>query len=115
MPITFRTYRTIFSQDQAPILAIPRMIRDISYRLGLHSRAAMAFIVGTMIFIWAFPTLGSAMTAYSINVKAFANSTDGNLVPFNSFRQVLYVTHDGQPYNLTNEYTLTWKVHGSGG
>lgn len=75
----------------------------------------MAFIVGTMIFIWAFPTLGSAMTAYSTNVKAFVNSTDGILVPFNSFRQVLYVIHDGQRINLTVGNALTWKVHGSGG
>ncbi|KAH7092084.1 hypothetical protein FB567DRAFT_625156 [Paraphoma chrysanthemicola] len=111
-PITFRTYRTIFIQDQSLGLAIPRMIRDFSQRLGLHSTTAMVFIIWTMTFIWIFPTLGSAMTAYSSNVKAFINATDSKLVPFDSFRQVLFVIHDGSRINMTDGIGLTWKFYG---
>ncbi|KAH7068137.1 hypothetical protein BKA63DRAFT_521202 [Paraphoma chrysanthemicola] len=111
-PITFRTYRTIFLQDQSLGLAIPRMIRDFSQRMSLHSTTAMVFIIWTMTFIWIFPTLGSAMTAYSSNVKAFINATDSKLVPFDSFRQVLFIIHDGARINLTDGYALTWKFYG---
>jgi hypothetical protein len=106
-PITFRTYRTIFWQDQT-ILAIPRITRDFSSRLGLHSRLAMTFIVSTMIFIWTFPTLGSAMTGYSANVQAFVKVRDGNLVPFNTFRRVYFIIHDGNRVNKTDDFPVIY-------
>jgi hypothetical protein len=83
------------------------MIRDFSARLSLHSRVAMTFIVSTMIFVWSFPTLGSAMTGYRANLQAFINGTDGNLVPFNSFRKVYYIVHDGKRINKTDDFAVT--------
>jgi hypothetical protein len=105
-PVTYRTYQTIFSQDQT-LLAISRIIRDFSTRLNLQSRVAMTFIVSTMIFVWSFPTLGSAMTGYTANLQAFVNATDGNLVQFSSFRKVYYIVHDGKRINKTNDFAVT--------
>lgn len=106
MPVTFATYRTIFLQDQAPIFAIPRLIRDFSTRLALHSRFAMTFMIISMIFIWAFPTLGSAMTGYSSNVKPFVPDAENNLISFGKFSHHLYTIHDGKRINQSNEYMV---------
>lgn len=67
----------------------------------------MTFMVSTMIFVWLFPTLGSAMTGYSANLQAFVNATDGNLVPFSSFRKVYYIVHDGKRINKTDGFAVT--------
>lgn len=106
MPVTFRTYRTFFLQDQAPLFAIPNLIRDFSTRLALHSRIAMTFIVSTMIFLFTFPTLVSAMTGYQSNVKAFVPDTDGNFMAFSGFVHHLYTIHDGDRINQTKEFVV---------
>jgi hypothetical protein len=106
-PVTFGTYRIILWQDPS-IWAITRIIRDFSFRLGMHSRLAMTFMVWTMIFISVFPTLGSAMTGYGANVQAFVNSTDGNLVPFYAFQRVYYIIHDGKRLNKTDDFRVTY-------
>jgi hypothetical protein len=70
----------------------------------------MTFMVSTMIFISAFPTLGSAMTGYVANVQAFVNVTDGNLVPFNTFLKVCFIIHDGHRINQTDEFLVPCEV-----
>jgi hypothetical protein len=66
----------------------------------------MIFMVSTMIFICAFPTLGSAMTGYSANVKAFVKVTDDNLVAFDTFRRASFVIHDGRRVNQTDDFIV---------
>ncbi|KAF2621982.1 hypothetical protein BU25DRAFT_219774 [Macroventuria anomochaeta] len=106
-PVTFNTYRTVFLQNGSLILGIPRIIRDFCRRRGLHSRFAMVFIVLTMIFILIFPTLGSAMTGYSGNVKPYVPDLDGNFIPFNNFSIVLYTIHDGKRIGQTDDFHAT--------
>lgn len=105
-PVTFRTYRTVFLQDQSLLFAIPHMIRDFMYRYALHSKIAMIFMILTMAFTLAFPTFASAMTGYSGNVKAYVNSTDSNFVPLDAFSFVTYVIHDGSRINKNDDYLV---------
>ena len=106
-PVTFNTYRTVFLQNESLVLGIPRIIRDFCRRRGLHSRFAMVFIVLTMVFILIFPTLGSAMTGYSGNVKPYVPDLDGNFIPFNNFSIVLYTIHDGKRIGQTDDFHAT--------
>ncbi|CAO2653004.1 Nn.00g024150.m01.CDS01 [Neocucurbitaria sp. VM-36] len=107
-PVSFLTYRTVFLQDQSLVVAIPRIIRDFSFRLRLKSKAAMFFMITTMTFILAFPTFGSAMTGYSGNVKPFVPDQSGNFVPFESFQFLLYVIHDGWRINKTGKLDVSY-------
>lgn len=113
-PVTFNTYRTIFLQSEPSILAITRTIRDFIYRLGLHSRVTMLFMVFTMIFVFAFPTFASAMTGYQGKVQAFINDSNGNLVPFNDFRHLAYIIHDGKRINMTDDQPLSYDFRPGG-
>jgi hypothetical protein len=84
-----------------------RMIRDFTRRHRLVSRPAMVFMIMTMLYILAFPTFGSAMTGYSANVQAFVEDHSKNYVPYNSFRYLFYVIHDGERVGLSNDYPVT--------
>lgn len=106
-PVTFNTYRTVFLHTEPSIVGIPRIIRDFTLRLRLHSTVAMVFMIATMAYILAFPTLGSAMTGYSGNVKSFVPDHNGNYIAFESFRLNTYVIHDGWRINQTANFTVT--------
>jgi hypothetical protein len=106
-PITFTTYRIIFVQNVSVLFAIPRIIRDFVSRRGLNSKAAMCFMVFTMLFTLIFPTLGGAMTGYSGNVAPYVPDSDGNFIPYNNFNIALYTIHDGDRINQTKEYAIT--------
>ncbi|KAH7385960.1 hypothetical protein BKA66DRAFT_569276 [Pyrenochaeta sp. MPI-SDFR-AT-0127] len=104
MPITFDTYRIIFLQNDSLISGIPCMIRDFTSRLRLRSRSAMIFIIATSLYILTFPTLGSAMTGYSANVRSYIPDRDGNYVPFEKFRMTSYIINDGSRVNKTDGF-----------
>ncbi|OAL43930.1 hypothetical protein IQ07DRAFT_649718 [Pyrenochaeta sp. DS3sAY3a] len=103
-PVTFYTYRTIFLQSEALILAIPLLIRDFVWRHSLTSKAAMIFMIATMVLVLIFPSFGSAMTGYTPNLKAFIAEEENTSVAFESFEIVLFTLHDGNRINYTNEY-----------
>ena len=105
-PVTFTTYRALFLQSQPSLLDVPRIIRDFTVRLSLHSRLAMCFMVSTMAFILAFPTFAGAMTEYQSAVQAFISDTDGNLIPFQQFNFVAYIIHDGWRINATSDFVV---------
>lgn len=96
-PITFKTFRTLFCQkDVSTIAGITRLARGFSRRHSLPSKTVVAFMITTMAFILAFPTIASAMTGYSSNVEAFVeDERSTNYVPFNNLRRLYYTIHDG--------------------
>lgn len=67
----------------------------------------MTFMVATMIFILAFPTLLSAMSGYDSNVEATVQDSEGNLIPFNKYTRVLYVIYDGWRIGQNGSYWIT--------
>lgn len=91
-------------QSEALILAIPLLIRDFVWRHSLTSKAAMIFMIATMVLVLIFPSFGSAMTGYTPNLKAFIPEGENTSVAFESFEIVLFTLHDGSRINYTNEY-----------
>ncbi|PVI05304.1 hypothetical protein DM02DRAFT_668505 [Periconia macrospinosa] len=106
-PVTFHTYRTVFLQDQPLLFAIPKLLKDFVYRHRLNSKAAMACILSTLCFVLAFPTLASAMTGYTTNMKAYVPDRAGNLMSFEAFQSIHFVIHDGDRINQTKDYLVT--------
>lgn len=66
----------------------------------------MSFIILTMAFILAFPTLASSMTGYSASNQPWVKTDDINQVPFNEFTKAtdLYVIHDAFRINASVNY-----------
>lgn len=60
----------------------------------------MVFVIGTMVFILAFPVLASAMTGYSANVEPFVRGEGSEYVPFGSLRALYFLVHDGERIGL---------------
>lgn len=106
-PATFETFFTIYLEDAASIKSTARMIRDFSTRQRLQSRIAMGFIITSMLYILAWPTLAGAMTGYTSAEKAYMSSIDGNLTPMDKVYPVLYVIHDSWRINLRGNYLVT--------
>ncbi|KAH6637844.1 hypothetical protein C7974DRAFT_450972 [Boeremia exigua] len=94
-PITFQVFRTIFLEKDASIFSAVRVSKSLVWQRRLRSKVAMTFIIVTMLFIVALPTLVSAMSGYDANVASRILDRDDNLIPFNNFSRVLYVIHDG--------------------
>jgi hypothetical protein len=66
----------------------------------------MVFMIATMVFILAFPTLVSAMSGYDANVASRIHDRENNLIPFNNYSRVLYVIHDGWRINQDGNYWI---------
>jgi hypothetical protein len=88
-------------------MSLFRISRDFTTRQRLRSKIAMIFMLVTMGYILAFPTIASAMTGYNGNVAAFVPDNSGNFVKFESFQPVLYVIHDGDRINKTKDSAVT--------
>lgn len=106
-PVTYQLFRTIFIESDASVLSTCRTIRSFVWQRKLRSNVAMAFMIATMIFILAFPTLVSAMSGYDSNVASRVLDRDDNLIPFNNFSMPLYVIHDGWRLNQSGNYWIT--------
>ncbi|ROW17867.1 hypothetical protein VPNG_00864 [Cytospora leucostoma] len=105
-PITYRTFWTTYMQHEASFRPIIRAIRDFTSRRGLRSKTAMIFMIATMVFIMAFPTLASAMTGYTANNNAVIKFIDGTQAPFTEFQKFEHIIHDGNRINLTSDYKV---------
>lgn len=106
-PVTFNTFRSIFMQRESSLDGLVKLLRDFTRWRGLHSKVAMVFMITSMVFVLAFPTLASAMTGYSGNVQPFVGEADKAYLPFNSFQPLYYVIHDGDRVGKTKEYNIT--------
>lgn len=94
-PITYQTFWTVFMEDGPSVWSILRTSRDFTRLRGLRSKPIMFFMILTMAFVLAFPTLASAMTGYSANNQAVVKTDDIKQVLFSQFNRVRYVINDG--------------------
>jgi hypothetical protein len=106
-PVTYQLFRTIFIENDASMLSTYRTTKSFIWQRRLRSNLAMIFMVATMIFILAFPTLISAMSGYDFNVASQVEDRDGNFISFSSFSRVLYVIHDGWRIDQNGSYWIT--------
>jgi hypothetical protein len=85
-PVTLNTFRTVFLHGElSGSMDLLRLVRDFVKRQRLQSMWATVFMLASMGYVLAFPTLGSAMTGYSANLKAYVEDGAGEYVPFRSF------------------------------
>ena len=94
-PVSYRLFRTIFIEKDASLISTGQTIKSFIRQRKLRSKTAMVFVVATMLYILAFPTLMSAMSGYDSNVVSRVQDGDDNLVPFDKYARVVYVIHDG--------------------
>ncbi|KAI0398653.1 hypothetical protein F4802DRAFT_226202 [Xylaria palmicola] len=100
-PITFATYRIIFTESEPSISSTVRLLHDFIRYKGLASKLASGFLIYSIVFSLAFPTTAGAATGYVPLNEAFILDVEGNLVPFSSFE--VWV-------NSTANYTdITWQ------
>lgn len=105
-PVTYQTFWTVFMQDGPSLWSTLHTFRDFAWRRGLRSKPTMVFMILTMIFVLAFPTLASAMTGYSANNEAVVKTDDVKQVLFSEFKDLQYVIHDGDRVNLSINYPI---------
>jgi hypothetical protein len=105
-PVNYQLFRTIFLENEASLPSTYRTIRGFLWQRKLRSKTAMVFMVATMVFILAFPTLTSAMSGYDANVSPYIPDDNGSFLPFEEFNMVLYVIHDGWRINKTGEHYI---------
>lgn len=108
-PVTFDTFFATHLEETASLKSTVKMVRDFSTRRCLRSRPAMAFIIATMIYILAWPTIAGAMTGYTSAESAFVSDIRGSLTPLENFLPVLYVIHDGWRVDLEGDYLVTYR------
>lgn len=104
--VTYQTFWTVFMQDGPSLWSTFRTFRDFVWRRGLRSKPTMVFMILTMIFVLAFPTLASAMTGYSANNQAVVKTDEVKQVLFSQFKSAWYVIHDGNRVNLSDNYAI---------
>lgn len=103
-PVTYSTFRAIFIQDGPSVESVGQLMRDFTLRQRIRSTIAMGFMILSMIFVLAFPTLASAMTGYANRVQAYVPDLDRNFIRFNQFQLISHVIHDGARINLTDDF-----------
>jgi hypothetical protein len=107
-PVTYTSFRAVFVDTGPSFLSTSRVLRDFAVRKGFHSRIATIFMLVTMIFTLAFPTLASAMTGYTGVLKAYVpDYANANYIRFDRFEPVLYVINDGKRVGETSDYFVT--------
>lgn len=110
VPVTYATFWLIFLFREPSYKSIYCLTRDFRLHRVLKSRVALVFIIFTMLFVLAFPTILSAMTGYQAAVQALVATYDGSLARRTSFREILYLVNDGDrvpQLNLTAGYVVT--------
>lgn len=107
-PITYDTFWTLFMSREVNLTTITGIIYDFTTGRSIKSKTTRIFIVLTMMFVLAWPTIAGAMTGYDSNNTAFVKNSDGTLAPFASFVPVLYVIEDGDRVGLDKGYIVPY-------
>ncbi|KAM7210172.1 hypothetical protein V8F06_014449, partial [Rhypophila decipiens] len=105
-PITYNLFWTIYMDFQPSLLGTWGIFRETILKSRTRSRLTAAFVVLSMLFIMAFPTLASAMTGYRPNTKSFVVDQVGSLVPFEAFSLAAYMVHDVSRIGLKDNQVI---------
>ncbi|KAI2463291.1 hypothetical protein F4781DRAFT_440783 [Annulohypoxylon bovei var. microspora] len=111
-PVTYAAFFTIFLQTGPSFYSTFYVTRAFIFHRGLRSKIAMSFMIWSMLFLMAWPTIAGAMTGYTTVREALVLDYEGHYVPFREFQPIAYVIHDGWRVNLTGNYIVS--LFGSG-
>ena len=110
-PVTYGVFYAFLVEDQPSLVTTSQVIRDFATRQAVRPNIAAFFIVMSMVFGLAFPTLASAMTGYTVQTDAFVSYglPGGGIVPFSTLTPIAYVIYDGGRVNLTDNYLVPYE------
>ncbi|KAI1118895.1 hypothetical protein F5Y14DRAFT_398091 [Nemania sp. NC0429] len=107
-PMTYTTFTTLFIEHGPSFTSAYRLIRDFMLYRRLKSKIATTWIILSILFVFAWPTLVAAMSGYSPETGAYVTDIKGNFVPYNEFQLLAYVIHDGNRINLTTSFPVLY-------
>ncbi|KAL9618766.1 MAG: hypothetical protein Q9160_006560 [Pyrenula sp. 1 TL-2023] len=93
-PVSYGTFEAL-TFNTAGLLTIIRLMKNYYTNATIRAKFAIFWIIVASIWVAAFPTFASAMSGYSPNIRAFVTDSEGSLVPWQDFKYVYYVIHDG--------------------
>ncbi|KAI0457980.1 hypothetical protein F5B21DRAFT_462399 [Xylaria acuta] len=106
-PTTYAVFFVLFLEDGPSFLSSYRLIRDFVRYGGLPSRFSTVWILLSMIFVLAWPTLIASMSGYTPEMDAYVQDVDGNFVQYTEFQLLNYIIHDGWRIGLNEDYPIT--------
>ncbi|KAI1157971.1 hypothetical protein F5B18DRAFT_668615 [Nemania serpens] len=106
-PMTYTTFTILFIEHGPSFTSACQSIRDFMLYRRLKSRLSTSWVILSILFVLAWPTLAAAMSGYSPETGAYVTSIDGNFVPYNDIQLLAYIIHDGERINLTAPYHVT--------
>lgn len=101
-PLSLATFRTIFLEDDSWGASFG-LLKDTASRWRARpgrkrfkEGLVMTFMVLSLLFVTAFPTLAGAMTGYTATYAAYVKDHAGNYARFTTFRPIVYNISDSR-------------------
>lgn len=92
--VSYGTFEALTFQT-ASTLTIFKLIRDFYSNATARAKIAVFWMILASIWVAAFPTFTSAMSGYSANIGEYITDRDQSLIPWNDFRLIYFIIHDG--------------------
>ncbi|KAJ3560864.1 hypothetical protein NPX13_g9159 [Xylaria arbuscula] len=105
-PMTYSTFTILFTEKSPAFTSLCQLLVEVTRYRRLRSKRATAWVIMSMLFVLAWPTLIAAMTGYTPEIAAYVKDIEENLVPYHEFRLISYIIHDGERINLTGDYPV---------
>lgn len=103
--ISYGTFEAITLRPDSWV-ALWNLNRDFLYNKGVRARVTAVWLIMSMLFIVAFPSMISAMSGYSANVEAFVR-VENNMIQYSDFRIVRYIIHDAWRLGMMGDHLVT--------
>ena len=107
-PVSYGTFEAVTLQNSS-LTATFKLARDLLKNKTARAKALVSWMILNVLFVLIYPTILSAMTGYSVNIGAFIEVDNGNMVVYKNFTLVRYVVHDAYRINeaLGTDYLIT--------
>ncbi|KAI0456683.1 hypothetical protein F5B21DRAFT_467523 [Xylaria acuta] len=105
-PMTYATFTILFMEGGPTFTSICQLVRDFVLYRRLESKTATTWVLLSMLFVLAWPTLIAAMSGYSPKTGAYIQDVNGSFVPYNEFQLLGYIIRDGTRINLAINYPV---------
>ncbi|KAI0182319.1 hypothetical protein EV127DRAFT_355165 [Xylaria flabelliformis] len=109
-PMTYNAFTTLFMESGPSLTSIYQLLRDFVVYRRLRSKASTAWVILSMLFVLVWPTLVAAMSGYTPKSGPYVKDVSESFVPYNEFRLLSYIIHDGERINLTSDYHVPYDV-----
>ncbi|KAI1421473.1 hypothetical protein F5Y12DRAFT_718434 [Xylaria sp. FL1777] len=105
-PITYTTFIILFIERGPEFTSFCQLLRDFVLYRRLGSKISTAWVIFSMFFVLAWPTFIASASGYTPQTGPYVVDINENFVPYNEFRLLAYIIHDGSRINLTDDYPV---------